>query len=254
MRIFTLRNKMTGKVQRILNGKLLLIRQISNHLQLIDACTHTVLVNTSSIVDEKEVPDGIVFRTQSGTKYDFVDVRSLIPTNVESFVPGMDANGCVSSIPVGPSTTGSAVEVSTEPDVDYLTSIDDEYSSVDYNQFIASAIDESSATVSNEFVNGSEKSIEELISTYCMGVTTPSNLDFDLICTEDDYQPIHYGDGYSLTKYTFNRDITEDEFRMFLDESNIRYNLNQEYPYEDYYKIIGSGNSWTLKKILCYTD
>ncbi len=267
MRIFTLRNKMTGNVQKILNGKLLLIRQISNHLQLIDACTHTVLVNTSGIVDENEVPDGIVYRTQSGTKYDFVDVRSLIPTNVESFVPGMDANGCVSSIPVGPSTIGSAVEVSTE--IDDSTSIDDEpSSSIDFNQFVSSIpadyvsseteIDESNSTST---YNGSyirsrrHKSIEELVSEYSACSSAPSNLDFAVIHTEDDYQPPNnHRDGYTLTRYTFDRDISENEFCIFLDEINIKYNLEQEYPYEDYYKIFGNGNTWTLKKILCYID
>ncbi len=175
MTVFTLRNKMTGEVQKTLNGKLvIIIRNKNKTLQIVDITTRLVLVNTTEVISVKEKPDGITFLTESGSVYDFVAVSTLIPTKSE------------------PENVVDPVE--SKP------------------------------------------------------------YDFNVVLEEREYEPIYYGDGYDTKIYTFDREITENEFRKFLDHNGVYYNLEQKYPYQDYHKITGNGKKWILKKILCYTD
>lgn len=76
-----------------------------------------------------------------------------------------------------------------------------------------------------------------------------------VISKNHEYKPIYYGDGYDKYVYMFDREITIDEFIKFVEnEFSRELRFIQEYPYQDYDKVDGSGNEWTFTHILCYTD
>lgn len=64
---------------------------------------------------------------------------------------------------------------------------------------------------------------------------------------------INYGDGYDKTTFTFNRGITEDEFRQFLKSNGYKLKEKAEW-WVDYSTIEGKGNTWTYKWVRVYTD
>ncbi len=76
----------------------------------------------------------------------------------------------------------------------------------------------------------------------------------EMVNSTRDYKPIHYGDGYDLVNYEFNRDITREEFISWCEENKLRTNERPRYPFESYAEISGAGTKWTHKTILCYTD
>lgn len=173
MRVYTLRNTIFGNGD-VLNGKLLAVRhnkEKTGHLMFIDITSKTVIWETTSMVESIETKDGIIFKTASGSSYDFIDVVTLVPT---------------------------------------------------YNP----------PTV----------------------VEMPVVIDFAVVSKNHDYLSIHYGGGYDLDEYEFSREITEKEFLAFLKEEKLCTRTTQEYPYQDYAKISGSGKKWTYKWIRCYTD
>lgn len=173
MHVYTLRNAIFGKAD-VLNGKLLAVRhdkEKTGHLMFIDITSKTVIWETTSMIESVETKDGIIFKTASGSSYDFIDVVTLVPT---------------------------------------------------YNP----------PTV----------------------VEMPVEIDFIVVNEKTDYRPIHYGDGYDRTAYEFSREITEKEFIAFLEKKNICTRTKQEYPYQDYAKIEGSGTKWTYTWVRCYTD
>lgn len=101
--------------------------------------------------------------------------------------------------------------------------------------------------------------VQTLIPTYVHGEVKPETpkapvIDFKVVKSTSSHRNIHYGDGYDMTDYEFDRDITEEEFVEFLHQEGKNIRTTQEYPYQDYAKISGSGNKWQYKWILCYTD
>lgn len=69
----------------------------------------------------------------------------------------------------------------------------------------------------------------------------------------EEHKPIHYGDGFDKTNFTFNREVSEEEFLAFLKENNYRISPKAEW-YNDYTKIEGSGNTWSYIWVRVYTD
>ena len=82
--IYTLKEKME-LVQSALNNKLFKIRmnKKDNTLAFICANTDKILLCTTPVVQQNYTKDGIIFITESGTKYDVINVLSIIPTNKE---------------------------------------------------------------------------------------------------------------------------------------------------------------------------
>ncbi|MCM1441678.1 MAG: hypothetical protein NC131_21085 [Roseburia sp.] len=88
MHIYTLRNTIIGSAD-ILNGKLICVhhdKDKTGHLRFIDITTKTVIWETTSLVETNETKDGIVFKTSSGSTYDFIDVATLVPTYIPAAV------------------------------------------------------------------------------------------------------------------------------------------------------------------------
>ncbi|MCM1232597.1 MAG: hypothetical protein NC489_20930 [Ruminococcus flavefaciens] len=67
------------------------------------------------------------------------------------------------------------------------------------------------------------------------------------------YKGINYGDGYDKTEFTFNREITEEEFMTFLLANKYRIH-NADGWWDNHSKIEGSGAKWTYTWVLAYTD
>ena len=66
-------------------------------------------------------------------------------------------------------------------------------------------------------------------------------------------KPIKFGNGYDRTTFTFNRDITKDEFVKFLEDR--KYTMH--YPegwWDDHSEITGSKNKWAYTWVKVYTD
>ena len=100
--------------------------------------------------------------------------------------------------------------------------------------------------------------VETVIPTYlpfrrCDPAPEPEPI--KMVGSQKDYKSINYGDGYDKMTYTFNREISADEFIQWCkDNTNRRMNEKQSYPFESYVEIRGSGKTWEHKIILCYTD
>lgn len=67
------------------------------------------------------------------------------------------------------------------------------------------------------------------------------------------HKPINYGNGYDKTEFTFNREITEDEFLEFLKENKYRLHEAEGW-WDNHHKIEGKGTKWTYTWVLAYTD
>lgn len=82
MHIYTLRNTIIGNAD-VLNGKLLAVhhdKDNTGHLRFINVTNKTIIWETTSLVETKETKDGVIFKTSSGSTYDFIDVATLVPT------------------------------------------------------------------------------------------------------------------------------------------------------------------------------
>jgi len=106
-------------------------------------------------------------------------------------------------------------------------------------------------------------SIYDLINVYSLIPTSecikdekvvPEKIPFKVIDEKTSVKHIHYGDGYRMIDFTFDRDITREEFIDFLKENNHDTREHQEHPYQDYAVITGAGNMWKYKWVNCYTD
>lgn len=76
---------------------------------------------------------------------------------------------------------------------------------------------------------------------------------FNVINEEETWKDIHYGDGHRQIEYTFDREITRDEFLKFCEAKG--HDLKPEGAwYEDYAMIFGEGSKWTYRWVRRYTD
>ena len=78
-------------------------------------------------------------------------------------------------------------------------------------------------------------------------------IDFKVVDEKTSHEGINYSDGYTQTEFTFDRDITEAEFRAFCESKNMRMKPKGAW-YEDYCEISGSGKTWTHRWVNVYTD
>lgn len=68
---------------------------------------------------------------------------------------------------------------------------------------------------------------------------------------------INYCDGLHKTMYTFDQELSQEEFCRFLTEvKSINIVLENEttYPYQPYHVIAGRGKRWEITKVTPYTD
>jgi CRISPR/Cas system-associated protein endoribonuclease Cas2 len=77
----------------------------------------------------------------------------------------------------------------------------------------------------------------------------------DLVVLDDIHtsKPINYGDGYDMHQFSFNREITKEEFIEFLKKENYKIAERANW-YEDCSIITGVGKNWTYKWVRVYTD
>lgn len=72
------------------------------------------------------------------------------------------------------------------------------------------------------------------------------------------FKHIHYGDGYSISYLTFNRQMQEFEIRTWLAAKGRVYKKQSEVPwYEDYaelHPMNATKTKWEVKRVMRYTD
>lgn len=91
--LYTLKNALDGE-RAVLNGKVLMIRVKDGKLAFVDALTREVLWLTTS-VKEKSVTDDkkeLTVVTSSGSKYEFLNVLSMVPTAAGNSINTIQAN------------------------------------------------------------------------------------------------------------------------------------------------------------------
>lgn len=99
-------------------------------------------------------------------------------------------------------------------------------------------------------------SVYEFIDVSSLIPTKPTDNKEELITLLNKkykHRDINYGDRYDKTTFTFNRGITEEEFRKFLKENNYKIKEKAEW-WNDYSTIEGKGNTWIYKWVRVYTD
>jgi hypothetical protein len=78
-------------------------------------------------------------------------------------------------------------------------------------------------------------------------------MEFKVIDKKYKYIPINYGDGYQITDFIFDRDITKEEFEEFCKKEGLKIHRAEGW-WDDYSKIEGKGKWWTHTWVLTYDD
>ena len=91
------------------------------------------------------------------------------------------------------------------------------------------------------------------VVSYVSGLIPTIESDIRLLNDSYTCKGINHGDGYDMHTFTFNREITKEEFIGFLEKGS--YKIEEKVAwYLDYSIINGEGKIWTYKWVRVYTD
>lgn len=257
MLLYTLTNTITEGEARCLNGKIMKV--LKNSLEQVvffDVQEGKSIWITTPVTTYTQTEKKLVFNTQSGSTYDLTRVDTLLPTTLHKEEPELKLIDRKEVVNDDGSRETSYIfnrDISFEKFTEFLVSI--------HPQGEIKIDKEGTWFEDYGMITGSN-------NIWTHHVAAPSTVPADedkaeekpelkVINTQHDHKDINYGDGYSETTYTFNRDLSREEFIEFLFNKNPNVNLKDKKDaawYEDYAIISGKNSIWTYRLVRRYTD